>query len=392
MDLEKGLSHHASIIEAGRPGPRGGWSPSTFSSKEEIETKEAEKMSRKLKKKQDLEGEYKEIRKEVKRLQVTDKIMNLLTIREDLSEEEQLLVPLLDEGYHFQNITERVCYDIIRSKPVLLIGHTGTGKTSLIEQLAARINQPTIRANMNGQTSISDFVGQWGVKGQETYWIDGILAYAMRMGLWLIVDELDFAEAAILSVLNAVLERNGKLVLKERGNEVVAPHRDFRIIATANAAGQMMDHRAMYQGTNIMNEAFLDRFKCYIIDYMSEAVECKVIKSKVPTLPNTLVSKIVSVAHTIRHAFNKEEVQCTFSTRRLLDWAEDIAFLKEKEIKNYIFEAAEGTIFAKISTDDRDIIKGLMQRALGDVEEDFVLEEVEEKPIKTTKKMSFKTF
>ena len=99
----------------------------------------------------------------------------------------------------------------------------------------------------------------------------------MREGLWLIIDELDFAEPSILAVLTAVLEPNGRLLLKEKGNEIVAAHPSFRLFATANAVGAMSQFRHLYQGANLMNEAFLDRWRVYLLDYLSPDEEAEVL-------------------------------------------------------------------------------------------------------------------
>jgi cobaltochelatase CobS len=216
---------------------------------------------------------------------------------------------------------------------------------------------------MNGQTSISDFTGFWAVKAGETYWVDGVLPHAMKNGLWLIIDELDFAEAPILSVLNSVLESNGTLMLKEKGNEVVRAHKNFRIFATANAIGQYAEFRGLYQGTNIMNEAFLDRWRCYVIEYLPSDIEAKVLAAAVPRMTETIAKELVKVAAMARQAFINEELQCTFSTRRLLDWAEQtIHFHKLGE--QAPFKAAESTIFSKISRENGTVVKGFMSRIL----------------------------
>ncbi len=98
------------------------------------------------------------------------------------------------------------------------------------------------------------------MKGGETVWVDGVLPVAMRAGHWLIIDEIDFVEPAIIAVLTAVLEPGGRLLLKEKGDEIVTPHPAFRLFATANAAGAMSVYRHLYQGANLLNEAFLDRW------------------------------------------------------------------------------------------------------------------------------------
>lgn len=126
------------------------------------------------------------------------------------------LVPRLNPAYLFSERFNDIVEDIVENRRVMLIGHTGAGKTSLIEQVAARSRHGVLRSNMNGQTTVGDFVGFWTVKGGETLWVDGVLPTAMREGLWLIVDEIDFAEPSILAALTAVLEPHGRLVLKEK--------------------------------------------------------------------------------------------------------------------------------------------------------------------------------
>jgi cobaltochelatase CobS len=270
-------------------------------------------------------------------------------------------VPKVNAAYHFPKIANDLAMDVKENKRVLLLGHTGCGKTSIIEQVGARISQGVIRANMNGQTTIGDFVGLWTVKGGETIWVDGVLPKAMREGLWLIVDELDMAEPAILSVLNAVLEPNGKLMLKEKGHEVVVPHANFRLFATANSVGAMASYRSLYQGTNIMNEAFLDRWRCYHMEYLSEAEEIKIIINTVGgNMNETIATPIVKVANAIRQAFLKEEVACTFSLRRMLDWAELMVRYRHP------MDAAKPAIFTKVSKEDAAVIEGVIKRLMID--------------------------
>jgi len=271
-------------------------------------------------------------------------------------------IPKLNPGYVFATFDEDICTDIKENRRVMLVGHTGTGKTSRIEQVAARTNQGVLRVNMNGQTTVGDFVGMWTVKGGETVWVDGTLPKAMREGYWLIVDELDFAEPAILSVLNAVLEPGGKLMLKEKGHEIVVPHENFRLFATANAVGCMSAYRSLYQGTNIMNEAFLDRWRVYHIDYLPADEEAKILVNTIPRMTPKVAGVIVRVAGMIRDAFKNEEVSCTFSTRRMLDWAE--MMIRYKEHADAPFRAASATIFSKVSKEDAEVIKGLIQRIM----------------------------
>ncbi|GAF77064.1 unnamed protein product [marine sediment metagenome] len=185
----------------------------------------------------------------------------------------------------------------------------------------------------------------------------------MRNGLWLIIDEIDFADAEILSVLNAVLEPNGALVLKEKGHEVIKPHENFRLFATANAVGALAEYRGLYQGTNIMNEAFLDRWRCYVIDYLPADLEAKVLKASIDKMTISIADELVKVANMARQAFQAEELGSTFSTRRLLAWA-DSCMYHSKLKEQAPFKAAESTIFSKVSREDTVTLKGLMERVL----------------------------
>lgn len=265
-------------------------------------------------------------------------------------------VPQINKAYFFPEHTNDVILDMLEKRPLLLTGHTGCGKTSLIEQIAARINQSMVRSNMNGQTTVGDFVGMWTVKGGETVWVDGVLPRAMKEGHWLVIDEIDCADAAILATLNAVLEKNGVLTLKEKGFEVVKPHENFRLFATANTVGCMAAFRSLYQGTNLMNEAFLDRFRVYHAAYLPEREEVKVLVASVKDLAPETATIMVKVANMVRDAFQKEEITCTFSTRRLIDWAE--MFKRNANMK----KAAQNVIYSKISFEDSKVIEGYLSR------------------------------
>ena len=263
-------------------------------------------------------------------------------------------VPAVNKSFHFSDHMKDVAQDVLENKKIMLVGHTGCGKSACIEQLAAHTKNGRLRVNLNGQMPISDFVGTWTVKGGDMAWVDGALPKAMREGLWLILDEIDFAEPAILAALNSVLEPNGSLTLKEKSDEIVTPHPNFRLFATGNSIGCMQDYRGLYQGTNIMNEAFLDRWRVYEVKYLPPEIEQEVLRSYLPRLTKAVAFKIVKVANEIRRAFEEEEVGCTFSTRRLIDWSEMMVRHRDPML------AAEATIFAKISKQDAAVIRGVI--------------------------------
>jgi cobaltochelatase CobS len=273
------------------------------------------------------------------------------------------LVPRVNPAYLFSERFNDIVEDIVENKRVMLIGHTGAGKTSLIEQVAARAQHGVVRSNMNGQTTVGDFVGFWTVKGGETLWVDGVLPTAMREGLWLIVDEIDFAEPSILAALTAVLEPHGRLTLKEKGNEVVAPHPAFRLFATANAVGAMSQFRHLYQGANLMNEAFLDRWRVYLLDYLSPTEEADVLmRTLAPLMTRTVAATLAAIAADCRAAFAREDLASAFSTRRLLDWAELMLRTGDPE------RAAGPAIYAKISPEDATLIRGIIRHHIAPAE------------------------
>jgi cobaltochelatase CobS len=266
------------------------------------------------------------------------------------------LVPRLNSAYLFPDRFADILEDIGENRRVMLIGHTGAGKTSLIEQVAARARHSVLRANMNGQTTIGDFVGFWTVKGGETLWVDGVLPTAMREGHWLVIDEIDFAEPSILAVLTAVLEPHGRLLLKEKGNELVAPHASFRLFATANAVGAMGVYRHLYQGANLMNEAFLDRWRVYLMDYLSPEEEAEVlIRTLGARITRSMANTLAAIAADCRAAFAREDLASAFSTRRLLDWTELMLRSGDPE------RAAGPAIYAKVSAEDAALIRSIIR-------------------------------
>lgn len=300
----------------------------------------------------------------------------------DINKRFKHFIPKISKNYIFQDFVYDMILDMQMSppKPIMLTGLTGTGKSSCFVEIAARINQPIIRVNLNHQTTISDFVGTWIVKNKEMIWIDGVLPYCMKNGIWLILDEIDFADPAILSVLNTVLEKDGYLCLKEKGHDIIHPHKDFFLGSTANTAGCMAEYRYLYQGTNIMNEAFLNRWRVYHVDYLKEEDEAKVLFSEVfktvnnsskgskpsPEMVKTtngISKKLVEIATVIRKAFLKEEVSFSFSTRMLMDWAEMIIRHRSKEDKSPNY-AASLAIYPKISKEDAKVFKEYLRKKL----------------------------
>lgn len=198
---------------------------------------------------------------------------------------------------------------------VLLIGETGSGKTSMIQAKAEERKQKAIRFNLTGETTVDEFVGKYVLRGGETVWEDGILLKAMKEGLWLIVDEINVALPEILFVLHSLLDDDKHVVVAQHETETVTPHKNFRFFATMNPTDE-------YSGTKELNKAFKSRFQCILmVEYPNNKIEMEIIKHHVPSIDTNLVTKMITVANKIRAMKQKEEIFFTLSTRDLIQWA-----------------------------------------------------------------------
>lgn len=278
---------------------------------------------------------------------------------------ENSLVPRIDPQYFFrQALVEEVDYAVRHGENCLLVGTTGAGKSSLIEQLAAITNTPLRRVNLHGESDTALFVGRDQIKvedGQRTIvyqW--GILARAMLEGYWLLLDEVDAALQPVLFVLQGVLEDQGKLVLEDGHGTVVRKHPDFRIFATANTVGVAGKDRLLYTGTmSRMNEATLDRFGVVVhVEELGVEEEVGVIKQKVPELDEDFVKAIVRVARDVRSQLSKELLTCTFSTRRCIQWAAAMTRFSPRR-------SARLTVLNKLGVEDAKVLEGVIQRYFG---------------------------
>lgn len=236
------------------------------------------------------------------------------------------------KDYRFQPFLADVIDSIHAKENVILTGGTGVGKTTHLLQLAARIKQPVLQINFNGETRMSDLIGKVMVLGGETVWQDGVLPTAMRKGYWLLLDELDFADPAVLSLLHPVLEEDSRLTLKENGGEIIRPHENFRVFATANSIGAMQDRAGSYGGTNQMNEAFMDRWQVVFVDNLPEKEELKVVRDNVPGINSRVAKKIVNFANKVRSGALDGDAGYSgdnFSTRKVLAWAKKAALHRD---------------------------------------------------------------
>lgn len=308
-------------------------------------------------------------------------------VRQDLSDIAKRFVPAIDPDYIFPETAFDVVMDLLENQCVLTTGHAGTGKSSLFEQIAARMNQPVVRPVMNGQMTTSELVGGLLAKNGETVWADGNLVRAMREGWWVIIDEIDNADANVMCSMNTVTEpltkvkRERDLILKENEGELIIAHPHFRIMATANTAGCMEEFRHLYPGRNKLDVAFLSRFRVIFIDYLPAEDEAKIVQSKTG-IPAKEAANIVIVGNQMREAFKNGELSAPCSPRQLFEWGslirrhvlkakQTIDFDsmgvtdKDKELKKIVQYAANVALKNRVCKEDQEVIDRLVLMTFG---------------------------
>lgn len=245
-----------------------------------------------------------------------------------------------------KKVMEQVAVAVSYGMPVLLIGETGTGKTSLVRHLAFNTSNGFVRVNHNGGTSVEDIVGRWTIENGDTKWVDGILIKAMKEGLWFLADEINAAGAEINFLYHSLLDDDGRVILAEKGNEVVIPHPNFRFFGAMNPPTE-------YAGTKELNKALMSRFMVCNVDFAPPKVEQKILVSRAK-VSEDVAERMVRFAGEIRTMHNNEQVHFVLSTRDLLMWATMF-----KVYKKYL-TSAEMTVLNKIGSDDFDAIKDIM--------------------------------
>lgn len=254
--------------------------------------------------------------------------------------------------FKFLPHTRQVVDGIINQDPQILVGPHGTGKTSLVEQIAARINQPSARVNINPMMMMSDLVGQVGIVGGETVWLDSYIPQTMRAGWWLILDEFPFVDPAISSHFFPFLEKPPVLTLKEKpGGEVLRPAKSWRVFATGNALGEDDE----YTGQQQMNAALKSRFaagQIIEVERMSYRQELDVVRKRLPWAPGNIVKRAVRVANKIR----QEGIYKNLSPREVLNWIEKIVLNKD-----YV-AAAKITWMPLVAKEDREKAERLVEK------------------------------
>lgn len=241
-------------------------------------------------------------------------------------------VPEVDDGFQFvEEVARPVLAGFMHDRRVYLHGPHGSGKSSHIEQIAARLNWGCVRVNLDGHVTRADLIGRDMIvlrDGQQvTEFVPGILVWALERPMAVIFDEFDAGRPDVMFVIQRVLESEGKLTLLDQ-NRVITPHPHFRLFATANTAGQG-DSSGLYAGTQALNQAQMDRWQLVVeLGYLPESQELEILRARVPALDAELGRRMVRLAGLSRAAFKHGDLSSFLSLRTLIIWAEN-TFLGE---------------------------------------------------------------
>jgi len=238
-------------------------------------------------------------------------------------------VPVIDPAYRFdESVTLALLAGFARNRRVLLQGLHGTGKSTHIEQVAARLNWPCVRVNLDGQLSRMDLIGRDAVAlrdgKQVTQFQEGILPWAIQRPVALILDEYDAGRPDVMFVIQRILEHDGKLTLLDQ-NRVISPHPFFRLFATANTVGQG-NINGLYHGAQRLNHAQIDRWNIVAsLDHLPPEAEADIVAARVPEVDGGLVASMVAVANLTRSGFRFGDLSTLMSPRTVITWAENVA-------------------------------------------------------------------
>lgn len=245
--------------------------------------------------------------------------------------ERSTRVPEVDSTYKFDaDTTMAILAGFSHNRRVMIQGYHGTGKSTHIEQVAARLNWPTVRVNLDSHISRIDLIGKDAIKlkdgVQVTEFHEGILPWALRNPVAIVFDEYDAGRADVMFVIQRVLEHDGKLTLMDQ-NEIITPHPMFRLFATANTVG-LGDTTGLYHGTQQINQAQMDRWSLVsTLNYLSIDAEAAIVLAKAPHYNNEqgrkIIRQMVTVADFTRTAFMNGDLSTVMSPRTVINWAQN---------------------------------------------------------------------
>jgi cobaltochelatase CobS len=270
-------------------------------------------------------------------------------------------VPEVDDAYRFDpEVTQAILAGFMHNRRVLVQGFHGTGKSTHIEQVAARLNWPTVRVNLDGHISRMDLVGRDAVvvrDGQQvTEFVEGVLPWAIQRPVALVFDELDAGRPDVMFVIQRILERDGRFTMLDQ-NRVLSPHAGFRLFATANTVG-LGDMTGLYHGTHLLNQAQVDRWNIVArLNYLEAEAESEIVLGRVPAASH--VTEMVAMADMTRQGFVAGDISTVMSPRTVIDWAENTAIFGD------VRRAFELSFLNKCDEAEWPVLDEYWQRAFG---------------------------
>ena len=289
-------------------------------------------------------------------------------------------VPEIDSAYKFdKDTTLAILAGFSHNRRVMIQGYHGSGKSTHIEQVAARLNWPCVRINLDSHISRIDLLGKDAIVLQDgkqiTEFREGILPWALQTPTALVFDEYDAGRPDVMFVIQRVLEVEGKLTLLDQ-NKVIKPHSSFRLFSTANTVG-LGDTTGLYHGTQQINQGQMDRWHIVsTLNYLDPELELKVVLAKVPSMDSKSgreeASNMISVANLSRQGFANGDISTLMSPRTVISWAEN------NEIFQDLTRSFDITFLNKCDDTEKTIIAEYYQRCFNAELESSIAEDLEE--------------
>jgi len=277
-------------------------------------------------------------------------------------------VPELDEDYLFNHETTiAILAGFTHDRRVMVQGYHGTGKSTHIEQIAARLNWPCIRINLDSHVSRIDLIGKDMITlrdGQQvTEFREGLLPWAIQNPVALVFDEYDAGRPDVMFVIQRVLEISGKLTLLDQ-NKIITPHKFFRLFATTNTVG-LGDTSGLYHGTQQINQGQMDRWSIVsALNYLPHEDELNIVSAKAKSFNNKdgkeTISKMIRVADLTRNSFINGDISTVMSPRTVLTWAQNTEILSDVGLSFKL------TFLNKCDELERQTIAEFYQRCFGE--------------------------
>ena len=289
-------------------------------------------------------------------------------------------VPEIDSAYKFdKDTTLAILAGFSHNRRVMIQGYHGSGKSTHIEQVAARLNWPCVRINLDSHISRIDLLGKDAIVLQDgkqiTEFREGILPWALQTPTALVFDEYDAGRPDVMFVIQRVLEVEGRLTLLDQ-NKVIKPHSSFRLFSTANTVG-LGDTTGLYHGTQQINQGQMDRWHIVsTLNYLDPELELKVVLAKVPSMDTKSgreeASNMISVANLSRQGFANGDISTLMSPRTVISWAEN------NEIFQDLTRSFDITFLNKCDDTEKTIIAEYYQRCFNAELESSIAEDLEE--------------